>query len=49
MTVETYLTVDGVECVAWTDEQGEHSMTREAYTAWLEAQTPKTTSKAAAN
>ena len=29
--IETYLTVDGVECVTWTDEQGTHSMTKEAY------------------
>ena len=31
MTIETYTTVDGVECVTWTDEQGTHSMTKEAY------------------
>ena len=31
MTMETYTTVDGVECVAWRDEQGQHSMTKEAY------------------
>jgi hypothetical protein len=31
MTIETYKTIDGLECVAWTDEQGQHSMTKEAY------------------
>jgi len=31
MTIETYTTLDGVECVTWTDEQGTHSMTKEAY------------------
>ena len=29
--METYTTIDGVECVMWTDEQGTHSMTKEAY------------------
>jgi hypothetical protein len=29
--METYLNTDGVECVTWTDEQGTHSMTKEAY------------------
>jgi len=29
--VETYTTVDGVDCVSWTDEKGTHSMTKEAY------------------
>ena len=29
--VETYLTVDGIECVIWSDEQGTHSMTKTAY------------------
>ena len=31
MTIETYTTLDGVECVTWTDEQGTHSMTKKAY------------------
>ena len=31
MTIETYTTIDGVECVSWTNEQGTHSMTKEAY------------------
>jgi hypothetical protein len=31
MTIETYTTIDGLECVIWTDEQGTHSMTKEAY------------------
>ena len=31
MTIQTYETVDGVECVTWTDEQGTHSMTKAAY------------------
>jgi hypothetical protein len=31
MDIETYLTVDGVECVSWTDEHGTHSMTKAAY------------------
>jgi hypothetical protein len=29
--METYLNTNGVECVIWTDEQGTHSMTKEAY------------------
>jgi hypothetical protein len=29
--METYLNLDGIECVSWTDEQGTHSMTKEAY------------------
>lgn len=29
--METYLNTNGVECVIWTDEQGMHSMTKEAY------------------
>lgn len=29
--METYLNLDGVECVTWTDEQGTYSMTKEAY------------------
>ena len=31
MTIETYTTIDGVECVTWTDEQGTHSMLKSAY------------------
>jgi hypothetical protein len=31
MTIETYTTIDGLECVTWTDEQGQHSMTKDAY------------------
>jgi hypothetical protein len=31
MTTETYTTIDGIECVTWTDEQGTHSMTKTAY------------------
>ncbi len=34
--VETYLTIDGVECVTWTDEQGTHSMLKTAYDEMLE-------------
>ena len=33
--VETYLTIDGVECVTWTDEQGTHSMLKTAYDEML--------------
>ena len=33
MTIETYTTIDGLECVTWTDEQGQHSMTKAAYEA----------------
>ena len=30
--METYTTIDGVECVVWTDQNGSiHSMTKEAY------------------
>jgi hypothetical protein len=29
--METYTTIDGVECVSWTDEHGTHSMTKIAY------------------
>jgi hypothetical protein len=30
--METYLNLDGIECVVWTDENGSmHSMTKEAY------------------
>lgn len=36
--VETYLTIDGIECVTWTDEQGTHSMLKTAYDALLEEQ-----------
>lgn len=31
MDIETYLTVDGVECVTWSDEDGTHSMTKAAH------------------
>jgi hypothetical protein len=31
--METYLNTDGIECVIWTDEQGTHSMIKEAYDA----------------
>ena len=31
MTIQNYTTVDGVKCVSWADEQGEHSMTKAAY------------------
>ena len=31
MAIETYTTIDGIDCVTWTDEQGTHSMTKEAY------------------
>lgn len=34
--MEIYTNTNGVECVIWTDEQGMHSMTKEAYDA-LEA------------
>jgi hypothetical protein len=34
MTIETYKTIDGLECVAWTDEDGtSHSMLKSAYDA----------------
>jgi hypothetical protein len=36
--METYLNLDGVECVTWTDEQGTHSMLKTAYDALLEEQ-----------
>jgi hypothetical protein len=29
--METYLNLEGVECVTWTDELGTYSMTKEAY------------------
>jgi hypothetical protein len=29
--METYTNTNGVTCVIWTDEQGMHSMTKEAY------------------
>ncbi len=29
--METYLNLNGDECITWTDEQGTHSMTKEAY------------------
>ena len=31
--METYTNTNGVECVVWTDENGMHSMTKEAYDA----------------
>jgi hypothetical protein len=31
MAIEEYSNVDGIECVYWVDEQGEHSMTKTAY------------------
>lgn len=31
--METYLNLDGIECVKWTDEQGVHSMFKDAYDA----------------
>jgi hypothetical protein len=32
MNIETYTTIDNVECVMWTDDNGTiHSMTKEAY------------------
>jgi len=31
MITESYKTIDGVECVTWTDEQGTHSMLKSAY------------------
>lgn len=36
MTIENYKTVDGVDCVIWTDEQGTHSMTKAAYDEMIE-------------
>ena len=45
MTIETYTTLDGIECVKWTDEQGTHSMTKEAYDKQqAEQSTPSVTS-----
>ena len=29
--METYLNLTGVECIAWIDEQGSHSMLKSAY------------------
>lgn len=29
--METYTNTNGVECVIWSDDQGTHSMTKEAY------------------
>jgi len=29
--METYTNTAGIECVIWTDDQGTHSMTKEAY------------------
>ena len=31
MTIKNYTTLDGIECVSWTDEQGTHSMIKTAY------------------
>ena len=31
MAIEKYTTIDGAECVTWSDNQGTHSMTKEAY------------------
>ena len=31
MTIKTYTTIDGLECVTWTDEQGTHSMLKSTY------------------
>ena len=36
--METYTNTNGVECVIWTDEQGMHSMTKEAYDEMLAQQ-----------
>jgi hypothetical protein len=36
MTIKTYKTIDGVDCVIWTDEQGTHSMTKVAYDEMIE-------------
>ena len=36
--VETYLTIDGIECVTWTDEQGTHSMLKTAYDEMVASQ-----------
>jgi hypothetical protein len=33
MTVETFININGIECVQWTDEQGNHSMLKSAYEA----------------
>jgi hypothetical protein len=35
--MEKYLNTMGIECVQWTDEQGMHSMTKEAYDAMIAA------------
>jgi hypothetical protein len=31
MAIETFTNIDGIECVQWTDEQGNHSMLKDAY------------------
>ncbi len=33
--IETYTTINGDECVTWTDEQGTHSMLKTAYDEML--------------
>jgi hypothetical protein len=46
MTVENYKTIDGIDCVTWTDEQGTHSMLKTAYDEMLkqaEQSTPSVT------
>jgi hypothetical protein len=46
MTIETYTTIDGLECVTWTDEQGQHSITKDAYEAMqAEQSTPMVADK----
>jgi hypothetical protein len=48
MTVENYKTIDGVDCVSWTDGQGTHSMLKTAYDEML-AQAEQSTPNLAAN
>jgi hypothetical protein len=31
ITIQNYTTLDGLECVIWTDEQGTHSMLKSVY------------------
>jgi len=46
MTIKNYKTIDGVDCVTWTDEQGQHSMTKDAYDKQqAEQSTPKVATK----
>ena len=33
--MKTYVNIDGIECVTWTNEQGTHSMTKAHYEAQL--------------